>query len=898
MMRQLKSKILLFAVFFLSGYVFCSGILSKAAGGENAFIACLIDDDNFMYKTQVIYSSEEIERDHVGLFVGQNPSFYDVSGKAGGSFSQTDLSKLITVYNASFTTPAIVVGGKPYNNLHLDMDAETGIYSLTATTDKGDKVDGTAIDSWDVDYDQIDSFKTFNFRPLTFPGSNTRNAKESDINRAYEVADRLGEDFRSALLFVNDGKSFTSVEALVDTAYALVTASDNGGSLINQFGTTYKITYNKAASYGRGYEAYCTITRPKGAVTDNAERTKSFVYAIRKGYRKCKDGDLFESGVKNNLNKNEVYGADPVYITWQHLFIEAGIMYAEGISYANQADLYKISDFEDSIVKLFRSILGGLKNVLQLYAVEDCIFNNSVRGSKAFVYGIYYDNFSHSIFLIFMIMMSISFSLIVLSLIRIIMKKEFSAANPMERYSIMNGIKDLVMTMFMLSLLWLAIRFLFLINYRFVDIFDQFADGKKIVENAGGYSSVASIIYQFTLFGLQIYINIIYIMRGLMIPLLIMVSPLCVYTYSLGDGGKKVTSAWLKELLGNIFIQSIHALCIGFMLTNHGGLRGIESVAMLSSVIPVTGVVKEIFGLGGSSIIKSAGNLAGGATAMTGAAIGGAAGVAGGVMSGVGKSLTNTNTVVGSVLGGAARGVGGFSNTVGGIGNAGMGFGVAATGGNPMTNFSQGMSQTEKGLSSMGSVLGDGAVGLTKSAVGLTKSYAKGKADYLLHKHPELAQGTGGPSGASSATAGTSPDGPMPQVNTRTAGANGHGFNKRPGGQTKGNVKPVKGGTYSAYVKDVGKNGMTNTFANTPLGQSNPISQFAKKNYRDHQTYNFRKFDVTNNEHAKQVVNRLNQIGDDKKAYRDYCKELGVKRLSYDKDKQTLTVNTGDVKKL
>ena len=50
--------------------------------------------------------------------------------------------------------------------------------------------------------------------------------------------------------------------------------------------------------------------------------------------------------------------------------------------------------------------------------------------------------------------------------------------------------------------------------------------------------------------------------------------------FSFGGVGKKVTLVWLKEFLGNVFIQTFHSLAYAFMISCSGGLRGIEALVV------------------------------------------------------------------------------------------------------------------------------------------------------------------------------------------------------------------------------------------------------------------------------------------------------------------------------
>ena len=67
-----------------------------------------------------------------------------------------------------------------------------------------------------------------------------------------------------------------------------------------------------------------------------------------------------------------------------------------------------------------RDTLFGIKNILQLYDMEDCVFNQSIRGSNAFVPWYYYDNWVPYISLFFMVFVVIALAFVMNSLIKIV----------------------------------------------------------------------------------------------------------------------------------------------------------------------------------------------------------------------------------------------------------------------------------------------------------------------------------------------------------------------------------------------------------------------------------------------------------------------------------------------
>lgn len=684
MFRYFKRKLLLFialiGVSFLGFFT-----IGHTKARENAYVACLIDDESFMYKTQVLYSGLEIEAGRYSTLNNMNVYVEDASNLINVSdYNFVDAKPFSDNFtsvggaidkNTGKITIKVVSDGKTLDGREISSDDWSKAYNISVST--AEEVTNETGVSSDTVNDLVtegnEKRSNDSSTPLTFPNNMNYSAAESDINRAYSVSENLGENFRNALLFVNDGKSFTSVDALVDTAYALVSSS---GVMTNQYGTKYRISYSGGNS---AYSYSCHIVRVsskygKNGLMDEDDKEMDFVYAIKKGYKNCSADDYFEDGTKNNLNPQKAADKDTTYVTWQHLFLEAGILYAEGISYSNCADLYELEDFEESLVKVARNFLSGIQNKLQLYSTEDCILNNAIRGSKSFVYGVYRTGYSTSIFQFFLVILAISLSLVVMSLVVMIMKKQWAIASPMTRFSLMQGLRDLVFVVLALGFLWKGMQFIFLCNYKFVGLGRAWANGNTLAPT-GGYSSLSAILYTFIFFIIKTYVNVVYVLRGLLVPVLMFISPLAVFVFSFGGVGKKVTLVWLKEFLGNVFIQTFHSLAYAFMISCSGGLRGIEALVVYASIIPITSVIRQVTGLGGDELLRKGRSLTTSIGSTIGAGVQAAASIEGAnVQADAMKKAANTQAIssaVGAGVGGALSFAGPVGMAAGGLVSAG-----------------------------------------------------------------------------------------------------------------------------------------------------------------------------------------------------------------------------------
>lgn len=687
--RFWKNKILFLVIVTAIGYAFF-GSSDIAIARDNAYLACFVDDNSYMFKTQVVYSSQEVERSRLIILTDgdKNGGSLQDSYASGDSSantiqgynkdpveflqmkSATDRMKLIGSDNTFLHIPSSYLGigdtayvtkfrlEKGYPSLGISSvtkkqaetaDPVTGknkTISMSATTDVSD-----GVDSSDVAWNKFggDDAENDNYViPLTFPASIGITSKNSDINRAYEVQDAISDDFKNALLYINGGKPYEDLQTLFETAYYLVTSTDTGITKItNPDGKVYAIQH-QGVDQDNPYLYKIKIWE----LDSNKDNATYYNFKVKKGYLDCVYGDETEAGTTNTVAtskvKKKVEAHDTAWVSWEHLYIEAAVLYAEGVTYSNQADLYTTDELENGIVKLCRSLLNGLNGIMQFYSLEELIFNQGIRGGRAFVFGAYYDNWSIYLTTIFLIFMSIALSMITFIFIHIITKKQMATISPTLRVSLLSDIGKLIMCLAALASVWWVVKFLLICNFNFVEIWSSFVGGKTLESVGGSYSVLATIIFQFAYFIINTYVNFLYIMRSLFIAALIMLSPLFIIAGAFGRMGSQITKKWAGALVGYIFIQSIHSFVYGFVIVASPGLRGIESVVVCSSIIPLTSFIKDIFGMDFKHAEKSAG-----AITATGAVAGAGAVAAGSAIAAKGTE------VAGGVIGATAGGIAG-----------------------------------------------------------------------------------------------------------------------------------------------------------------------------------------------------------------------------------------------
>ncbi len=133
---------------------------------------------------------------------------------------------------------------------------------------------------------------------------------------------------------------------------------------------------------------------------------------------------------------------------------------------------------------------------------------------------------------------------------------------------------------------------------------------------AGRYQRIVFAILWYVLFFQLISLAFIYFKRVFMVAILIAIFPLIMMSYAvdkMADGKSQTFSLWLKELLSNIFIQSIHAIIyvvlveMGLNIYAKDEGNWLFLMASLLMLIPSESLLKDIFGLNGSTVGKLGG---------------------------------------------------------------------------------------------------------------------------------------------------------------------------------------------------------------------------------------------------------------------------------------------------
>jgi len=196
------------------------------------------------------------------------------------------------------------------------------------------------------------------------------------------------------------------------------------------------------------------------------------------------------------------------------------------------------------------------------------------------------------------------------------MKISSSGINPSTRSSFIEFVKDLAIVAIVLANLGDLYNILFTINSGIVDVFSAAYDSKikdmaKSITNEHN-DVIGQLIINLTLLGLSIWANFYYLMRRLTLLLLMVMGPLMM-TMFLIPRFKGMTVAWFKELVGSIFVQSVHAVVFWMLAKMAVGEDLLASVILYLIFIPVSESLRALLGMGGGmqGNLSKAGAMAG-----------------------------------------------------------------------------------------------------------------------------------------------------------------------------------------------------------------------------------------------------------------------------------------------
>lgn len=718
----LKNKGRRLACIFIALSIFLGSLMSAkpvqaAKGGKNVYLAVYFDESACTYRYEAVESGRMLEYSHVASLLPEGKLNLK---KSAGKWYLHGLQMAVKESDKRECVSNVKV-------------ADSGYIELAAN--KG----GKAI----KDFDKIDSVTEKDCLALTFPGGlvagNTYS--ERDLQRCNEIISSLCSDFSNALTYINDGNAYTDQDYFHKMALALVSTS-NGGTLTNGYGHQYKIEWLESETELHGYAKYCKIT---GVSDSYLSGSQTFIYKVRKGY---KGGDAYGDTMENGM-KNKVFivddelrdkAKDTYWISWEHLFLEGEMLYAQGITYANKNDLYEDSSWlntlQDGLSKQKNTFLGDLA----IHSALQLVYNSGIYGSDAYVFGIYKQITNNTVFTIFLAFAAIMISLLSVSIIKMINERQTLATyNSMSRANLLNDAKNMIICLMCIAFSWLIFKLLFMLNFYFVKIWAAFLNDNYSFVYTNGMIAGDGLL-QLVMIGVYIYIDVLYVLRSIFVPILMASAPLFLFLYTFGGNFQRITFAWFKELLGAVFVQAIHAFVLTFVLVVAQDTRGLTQIIVWASIIPLTKMFRDMCGLGGKELFAAAKGLTASAAALQGsmaeaggAAVGGVLGAGAGIVGGAVGSLADAKANAAGFSTNMSRTLSNFGQQTGSaIGRFGGSSAKAMVGAGEViaSGGEDGSSIMASGISGMGNSIGQGVGALGGlTAGGISRNSNRSFAD-------------------------------------------------------------------------------------------------------------------------------------------------------------------------
>ena len=401
-----------------------------------------------------------------------------------------------------------------------------------------------------------------------------------------------------------------------------------------------------------------------------------------------------------------------------------------------QSPLAEPSQIEKDLMGVYESTLNGLRNILGLNSINDLVFNEGIRSNH--YYGIFPREWVDHMSIYYIVLNIIAIVSLAAAVLKILFQQTFAIMNPGIKTSFMTSVQKTLMVIVLLIGFFPLFNILVRLNYSFTQIFAPVTPDMSMLSATGSFNGLLSgLIVSTGFFVIMVIFNVIYILRAISIAILVAIAPICIASLAFGDSTSNVFGTWIKELIANIFIQSLHVITFGLAFRFFANASIIESLVMLFAVIPITEMFRSIIlGTGASNLSKM--GL-------------GAVGVAGGVAGSISNGFTKTR--VSSSPSGGKNGHGG--NKDGGSDSSGSSVGssisrrsdtskainsrtTTPTGqvdssnnpihGNPQSTGKgiQTLDSTGGHAKSVGGALIDGASGIAKTGLGATAMIVTG----------------------------------------------------------------------------------------------------------------------------------------------------------------------------
>ena len=546
--------------------------------------------------------------------------------------------------------------------------------------------------------------------PFSFPGvqvntgpvgtnqGGARNGTSSDEEQAGWVGNQLTNGFNRLLTIAyiaeHGNEPTVTKDHLASVAMKVATMGVNSSNHTFGKSTNREVTI-KVNSHTGGTtdkhidDAFYRTVSVEYAKDPSSNVTLNLPVEVNKGYSDKKSERMYGE-VNGTPYQTESRNLKDVYsITWQHMVMQANMNAANDILVGNVQDLNPPGRIEATMVSMLGGLASGIRMLLGLDSVTNLVFNQGAYGDSTHL-GVMPHQLIGVADASYLVILAISVIVLIGAFVKMLVDSNLSVINPQMRVNMKDSFLAIIGALFILAVFQPIWGSLMSLNHSLVTLFSGLSHNSmdfagRLVTGGG----LAGIFVAIAFLIVEIWFNVYYIVRTLTILFLYILSPLAIISIAFGGKARSIFTSWSKELLGALFIQSIHALVIGVI--SSGMDRGVGSsmiwqFVILLNVIPLSNLIRgTVMNLGGDSIGRSAeqaerGLIMGGAV-MGGLALKGAGVAAQGFKDNVMGGSSESNIATSS----SSPGGGGGGSRVGSSGGSG---GVSSGGGSSAINMS------------------------------------------------------------------------------------------------------------------------------------------------------------------------------------------------------------------
>ena len=518
----------------------------------------------------------------------------------------------------------------------------------------------TSDDNLNLGKDSNKTNKHNNHNPLSFPSSYQSAVSDQEMNYATSIHSTLVSNLNNILRIINDGVAYSSVADMVNksimirpddsknivfinkndpyTGYVIVYADLTGSistlsannpneNLLNCQWEEYKIWRNQSSNYvlevlklprmSKNNALLCYIfpiiedvgnpdSDSSGVLVD-VNSAYVFEYAFPKGYTDIQNENITyydaEFAKSDNIK-------DTPWVSIHMLSCYANRMFKSyNVSVGNTTvptgSGMAVVDWLLNWIN--KTIYFGLQTILRLTPVESLVYNTGIRGTSNYNFGLMSEDWWNVVLQYQLIFQAIAWVILIIGFLKTLIDLNLSTINPQKRLTVYDTVQKFLLAGIGLVILIPCIQFMLECNNTIVELFASQINTAELNQPTTSNLLIQFIINMVWL-AILFYINFVYVMRSITIALLIASGPFFIATMSFPKGGRSsLMSSWSKELIANIFVQSVHAFTLSFLMQLLDTGTFIEQFAIAISIIPITEMFRSlIFAGAGESVSKMA----------------------------------------------------------------------------------------------------------------------------------------------------------------------------------------------------------------------------------------------------------------------------------------------------